>query len=281
MLKFMFPKMYHSFGDGAAGGDAGGGGTGAGGAASGSQGAADPNKTGEGAADPKGDKNQVPVAALQEERTKRQAVEAKMKQLESLFANQISYDSQGNVVPKANPNQPNVNSYGTAEGTVYPQGQQQTWEGVRKQLDEMWENDPRKAMQSEMTIAIGYYDQISTAVEEQMDEMAKKAKDFDAYRAPIRQYLRKLPMNQRANPGIVEAAYFLQKGQSIDQIIENERKTLAERVAAGESIQNIPTGGAAPLPGNSGARQYTKDEQAIAQQYGQTAEEYFGAAQSK
>lgn len=268
MLKYMFPKLFFSFGDGD--GSAGGG------QGQGSQGAADPNKTGAGAADQKGDKNQVPVAALQEERNKRQALEAKMKQMESLFADQITYDSQGNIIPKqGNPNQPNVNSYSPAAGTVYQPNGQQTWDGVRKQLDELWENDPRKAMQSEMTIAIGWYDQVATAVEDQMDNAAGKYTDFDKYRNNIRNYLRRLPMDQRSKPGIVEAAYFLQKGQSIDSIIENERKTIAERIAAGEDIQNLPSGGSTPLPDRSGQKRYSKDEVAIAQQYGLTPEEYF------
>ena len=205
---------------------------------------------------------QVPIAALHDERNRRQALEAKIKQMESVFGDQITYDSAGNLIPKQ-PQQP--------QQPV----QQQNWQA---ELDRLWQEDPRKAMQQEMGATIQWYDQVNTAVETQMDELSAKHPDFQTYRGHVRGYLRKLPVDQRARPGIVEAAYFLHKGQNLDKVLEEERRRANERYSSGEAIQGINGGSGNSYAGDAGAgaRRYSQDEINVAKMYGKTPEAYFG-----
>jgi hypothetical protein len=221
----------------------------------------------QGAAAPatQGEQKEVPLAALQEERNKRQSVEAKLNQLQAIFGSQIAYDAAGNIIPVTPQQQPNV----------APQApQQQEWGDVRKQLDQLWENDPRKAVQSELAMAINWYDNVNNTVEEEMDKVAEKFKDFQGFRPQIRQYLRRLPLDQRGRPGIVEAAYFLQKGQNFDTALSTAQAQMAERIRAGESVQGIGNGSAYTPQGEG--RRWTMDEVKVAQMYNMTPEQYFG-----
>ena len=224
----------------------------------GEQGTAVPEKQGV----PEG--KEVPLAALQEERSKRQTLEAKLNQLQTMFSNQITYDSAGNVIPVQHQQQ------------QAPVPQAQPYEDVRKQLDQLWENDPRKAVQSELAMAINWYDNVNNSIEEEMDKVGEKFKDFQGFRPQIRQYLRKLPLDQRGRQGIVEAAYFLHKGQNFDAALSREQQLMADRIRAGESVQGIG-GGSAYAPGGD-ARRWTVDEVKIAAQYGTTPDKYFGAS---
>lgn len=204
---------------------------------------------------------QVPLAALQEEREKRQQIEAKLSQLTQLFEGQIAYDAAGNVIPRGQPAAP-------------ANPQQQEWSNVRQQLDLLWENDPRKAVQSELTLALQWYDGVNNSIEAEMDKVSEKYKDFQNFRGQVRNYLRMLPIDQRAKPGIVEAAYYLQKGQNFDSVLDRERKLMEERIKAGESVQGVG-GGYSYTPASEG-RRWTQDEVNVARMYGQTPEEYFG-----
>lgn len=226
--------------------------------------AAGEGKPGEkGAADQKGADqkggDQVPVAALLEERGKRQSLEAKLKQFETVFGDQIQYDSVGNVIPRsqANPAQP-ANVQGD----------------IRQKLDELWNTDPRQAVQAELTYALGWYDNVHASVENEMDTVAGKFKDFDQYRPFIRQYLRSIPIDQRTKPGLVEAAYYLHKGKEIDKIVESEKRSIYERIQAGESIQGITAGTGSGLPRANGVK-FTPDEINAAKLYGVSPEEYW------
>ena len=95
----------------------------------------------------------VPIAALHEERTKRQALDTKLAQLQSLFGDKFKIDEQGNVVPIQQ-----------AAASVAPQAPL-TQEQFLKQLDKTWEEDPRKAVNMEMMMAINWYDGLNTSVE--------------------------------------------------------------------------------------------------------------------
>ena len=208
----------------------------------------------------------VPLAALQEERNKRQSIEAKLNQLQSIFGSQIAYDAAGNIIPLQQNQQ-------HQQQNVAP-NQPQDFGDVRKQLDQLWENDPRKAVQSELAMAINWYDNVNNSVEEEMDKVSEKFKDFQGFRPQIRQYIRKLPLDQRGRPGIVEAAYFLQKGQNYDTALSSAQAQMAARIAAGESVQGIGNGSAYTPHGEG--RRFTQDEVKVAQMYGQTPEQYFG-----
>ena len=133
----------------------------------GAPGAAVPEPTGE--QENKG----VPLAALQEERNKRQSIEAKLNQLQAVFGSQIAYDAAGNIIPLQQNQQQQQN--------VAP-NQPQDFGDVRKQLDQLWENDPRKAVQSELAMAINWYDNVNNSVEEEMDKVGEKFKDFQGFR---------------------------------------------------------------------------------------------------
>lgn len=208
-------------------------------------------------------KDMVPVGALVDERNKRQSMEARIKQLEGMFGDQITYDAAGNLVPRTTPH----------PGTPAPQAPNPQID-QRRQLDELWERDPRRAVQAEMNMAFGWYDQVSTQIEDQMDTVAETHKDFGQYRSKVRQYLRALPIEQRMKPGIAEAAYFLQKGKEVDSVIAREREEWNRRIQAGESIQNIPVGGGGEPTGGS-TQKFTEDQVKIAAMYNMKPEEYF------
>jgi len=215
---------------------------------------------------PTGEQKEVPLAALQEERNKRQSVEAKLSQLQAVFGSQIAYDAAGNIIPLPQTHQQQPNA---------PQQPQQEWGDVRKQLDQLWENDPRKAVQSELAMAINWYDNVNNTVEEEMDKVGEKFKDFAGFRPQIRQYLRKLPLDQRGRPGIVEAAYFLQKGQNFDTALSAAQNQMADRIRAGENVQGIGSGYSYTPQGEG--RRWTVDEVKVAQMYNMTPDQYFGA----
>lgn len=219
-------------------------------------------KTGEGAADQKGDKT-VPITAMLEERKQRQAMEARVKALESHFGDQFTYDTAGNVVPRQQHQQQQRQA-----PVQVPGG-----DDIQKQLSHLWETDPRRAVQTEMSMAFDWYDKASSALEDQLDEVGKKHADFAQYRSQVRQYLRQLPMDQRSKPGIAESAYFLQKGRDVDSVIARERDEWNKRIQAGESIQSIPAGAGGADSG--GERRFTKDEISIAAMYNMKPEEYF------
>jgi hypothetical protein len=203
---------------------------------------------------------QVPITALHEERDKRQAAEqqsatllAEIENLKGILAQQ---QQQPPIQPPAQPFQPAV-----------PQ------EDMRAKLDKMWEDDPRQAFQTEMMIAFQWRDWVDTNVEYQFDATRSKYVDFKDYEPSVRKYIRALPMEERAKPNIAEAAYYMVRGQKVDDIIKSREQMLLEKIRKGESIQGFTAGTYGTPPPASGPT-VTEQEKAVASAMGMTVEDY-------
>lgn len=189
----------------------------------------------------KGGDSRIPLAALQEEREKRQALQAQYDQmkivLEGMGAN---FDNNNQVV-----NPPIQHPYGqqNQKSSYYDQFGAAPNQ-VDQQMQEMWDNDPRRAMQSEIQMAMDWRDKVDSTVESQMTMASAKHKDFNQLRPEITGYLRTIPVNQRANPGVVEAAYFLVKGQRSDDVVAKAQREIYDKIQRGEQIQGFNTPGA-------------------------------------
>ncbi len=168
----------------------------------------------------------VPIQALHEEREKRQALQAQTELLQS----QLREMQETLASLKGGPQQ---GGYGI-QGGVNPNPNQQ--------LEELWETDPRRAMQTELMMGLNWLDSVNAALDTQEDEVQKKHPDFKDYRSQVRRYLRTLPTQERAKPGVVQLAYYVVRGQKADDLWKQREAELLEKVKKGESIQGLTTG---------------------------------------
>jgi phage I-like protein len=140
-------------------------------------------------------------------------------------------------------------------------------------LDNLWREDPRKAMQTELMMALNWQDQVNNAVDTQLEMMGAKHKDFGDYSADVRRYIRKLPVEQRAKPGIAEAAFFMVKGQKADTLVQTEAARLLQRAKAGDAVQSI-AGGTSSGGGAQVSGQLSPEEKSAAAALGISETEY-------
>jgi hypothetical protein len=196
----------------------------------------------------------VPLTALHEEREKRQAIQAQLDQIKAMMGENIVYDANGKPIPM-------------------PQQQQaQPQDNVREQLDRMWEEDPRKAMQAEMQMALEWYDNVNAQVDIQETEIRNKYKDFDAFRNDVKNYIRRLPPAQRAKPGIMEMAYHVVRGQNVDKILQAREAELLKKYKAGESVQGLS--GTYSNPPATNGTVVTDDQKKVAEAMGMSVDDY-------
>lgn len=193
----------------------------------------------------------VPYGALHEEREKRKALDIKLEQIKLLYGDKIKFDPMGNILPPE-PIQP-----------VTPTTGIQAISDLQRRVDETWEKDPKEAVRMEIGLAISWYDQQSALVDLQRDAARFKFPDFSKWESEINSYLRRLPLQQRTQPGIIELAYKYVKGDKIEQILETERAELARKYAAGEIVQGLPPGAGSGLPPGQGPT-LTEDEMKVA-----------------
>jgi hypothetical protein len=184
----------------------------------------------------------VPYAAMKEEREKRQALQAEL----DLLKNQTT------KVPVAS----------------------DPMADTRRQLDELWDTDPRRAMQWETQLAFQWYDQINAAVELQEDDVITKHPDYNQFRGEVRKYIRSMPMEQRAKAGVVELAYYAVKGQQVDKIIQKREQEILDRIKAGESVSGFSSGTTSSSAVNTGAVKLTDDQKKAAAALGISEEDY-------
>lgn len=204
---------------------------GAGQAAPGAAGSAAPNAA--------GTNNMVPLSALQEEREKRQTLASELETLKTQVATLTAGAANGNTNGSAGA--PAGNN-GSADPNL----------DYVRQLDGLWREDPRRAMQAELMMAINWQDQVNATVDEQLESLAAKNKDFGAHQAEVRRHLRKLPLEQRAKPGVAEAAYYMVKGRTSDSAARTEAERLLKQqadAAAAQGITGGSSGGGAPAAG--------------------------------
>lgn len=219
----------------------------------------DPNNPGASGGQPQ--PGQVPLTALHEERDKRQALQAETQALKE----QLQYLQS--VVGQQPPNA------GNAHGTVYPQQQQQPMAGSQ-QLDQLWEQDPRRAVQAELTMALDWYDRVNSQLDMQEASVAAKHPDFDKFRGEVRRYVRSLPTAERAKPGVVELAYYACRGQKVDDIIQARQQELLDKIRRGEQVQGFDYAGASAPPPVNQSKKLTEEQKQVAAAMNLSEEEY-------
>lgn len=208
---------------------------------------------------PEGPKT-VPITALHEERDKRQQAEADKVTLMAEIQHLKEIMQSGTPIQ-----QPGVAPAPTFQPPM-PQ------EDMRARLDKMWEEDPRSAFQTEMQIAFSWRDWVDSNVEYQIDKSRETHSDFRDYEPSVRRYVRALPLEERAKPNISEAAYYMVRGQKVEDIIKSREQLLLDKIRRGEAIQGFNAGTFTPPPAQPAA--ITEQERAAAAAMGITAEEY-------
>lgn len=188
----------------------------------------------------------VPLPALQEERTKRQELEAEVGRLRAQVAQ--------------------------------PQQQQQAVAQVdpKIELEKLWDTDPRKAVQVEIMYAMDWRDRVDASLNTQADQLAMKYPDFNNYRSSTLGYIRTLPAHQRGAAGILEAAYYMVRGQNVDQLLQARETELLEKYRRGEiTAQQLATpAGSFSAPTSPQGTVLTADQLAVASAMGLTPEGY-------
>lgn len=191
----------------------------------------------------------VPLPALQEERSKRQELEAEVARLRSQV-NQPVQQQQSQGIAQIDP---------------------------KVELEKLWDTDPRKAVQVEIMYAMDWRDRQDATLNSQADQLAMKYGDFNNYRSSALGYVRNLPAHQRGAPGILEAAYYMVRGQNVDQLLLARETELMEKYRRGEiTAQQLtqPAGSfSAPLTA-PGSVTLTQDQLAVAAAMGMTPESY-------
>jgi hypothetical protein len=197
--------------------------------------------------------------ALREEREKTQALKAELEILKQIAGDNVLFDVAGRPVPKAPQQQT-------------PQNQQD----YTAQMEKMWEDDPRKAVQMEIMSAMTWRDSLEAGVDQQEMEAANKYKDFNKYRDTVRQYVKALPLDQRAKPGVVDLAYYVVKGQQSNNIYEQAQQELLRKIKAGEQVQGLAPGTHSQPPQQKGPT-LTAEQLAVAEAMGLSPEDYISA----
>ena len=215
----------------------------------------------------KGGDGKIPLAALHEEREKRQSLQAQLDQMTGVLEGMgVKFDQNNQVVQPQQQFGQNQQQPGYFDQFGTPTNNDQ-------QMQELWDTDPRKAMQGEMLMAMDWRDKVDSAMNSQINIASVKHKDFNTYRNDIEGHLKSLPVNQRANQGIVEAAYYLVKGQKVDSIVEEAQRDIYGKIQRGEQIQGLSnTTSSATTPSN--AATLSQQEKAAAGAMGLSEAEY-------
>ena len=189
----------------------------------------------------------VPLPALQEERSKRQALESEVAELRRMMTSQ----------------------------QTQPMVPQQQFD-PRAELEKLWESDPKKAVQVEIMYAMDWRDRVEANLEIQADQMARKYPDFNSYRSSALGQVRSLPLNQRGSNGILEAAYFMVRGQNADTMIQQREAELLEKYRRGEiSVQGLSTPpGSFSAPAIPQGTQLSEEQRRVAEAMGMSPESY-------
>ena len=197
-----------------------------------------------------GEPTMVPLPALQEERAKKQELQSELDALRKAVST---------------PGQPAV------EATPAPQQGD-----YHKQLEKLWETDPRKAVQAEVMMGITWMDNVNTSLEEQMDTLSTSDPTFNQYRPQVRSYLKTLPLEQRSKPGIAGLALAVVKGQNVDDIVERTKQDLYEKFKRGElaGVVNPPSTGTFTQPPVNTGVQASQEEINVAAAMGMSVEDY-------
>lgn len=167
------------------------------------------------------DQKTVPLAALHEERDKTKALKEELDVLKQML-------------PGTQPV-----GFGQQPQQMAPYPVQQPTQNVEQQMAELWERDPRKAMQTEIQLAFDYQNRAGASIALQEDQINQKHTDYTNYRPQIQRYLQTLSPDQKMRPGVVEMAYYLVKGQQVDTLTAQATADMIAKLKAGEAVQGV------------------------------------------
>jgi len=131
----------------------------------------------------------------------------------------------------------------------------------------------------EIMYAMDWRDRIDSSLEVQADQLARKYPDFNNHRSTALGQVRGLSLNQRGSAGVLEAAYFMVRGQNVDSLLKQRETELLEKYRRGEiSAQGFATPpgaftSAAPIE----QTQLTQEQSDVAAAMGLTPEQYASA----
>jgi hypothetical protein len=201
----------------------------------------------------------VPLAALHEERSKRQALADELEQLKTLVSQQqYSYQQ-----PQPTYQQPTQQ--------FYQQPQPAPADVARQQIEQLWANDPLQAVQYQVQMALANYDRINSSTEQAINSARNRYPDFNKFEAEVRGFINAVPLQDKARQGIVDAAYYMVKGKNADNLTFQAAQQASSRVAQGVAASGIPGGGAGVVQTGP---QLSQDEMKVAAVMGMSAEEY-------
>jgi len=147
-------------------------------------------------------------------------------------------------------------------------------ENYQQQLENLWDEDPRKAMQAEVMMALNWYDASNAAVDKQEETLASKYTDFNNYRGQIRSYLRGIPVAERTKPGMVESAYYFVKGQSTDDILKQREEELMKKYHAGGMAGGLRYGATSASTSAADPSTASMEQKMQADKMGMSIEDY-------
>ena len=192
----------------------------------------------------------VPLHELQQERDRRQGLERELENLR-----------------RAPQQQPPVQQAYVPIAQVDP----------AKELAQLWDTDPRKAVQVEIMYAMDWRDRVESNLNVQADQLAAKYPDFNNYRSQALGYVRTLPAHQRGAPGIIEASYQMLRGQTADSVWQQREAELLAKFQRGEfTAQQLqqPAGGYSAPPVQAGQVTLSDQQLAAARMMKMSPEDY-------
>lgn len=189
----------------------------------------------------------VPLHELQQEREKRQQLQTELDNLR-----------RGPAPQQQQYQQPPVQQAYTPVAGIDP----------KKELEHLWETDPRKAVQVEIMYAMDWRDRVENNLNLQADHLSQRFPDFNNFRSQALSYVRTLPAHQRGAPGIIEASYQMLRGQNVDQILQQREQEWLAKYQRGELTGQIlqqPVGGQSTPVQMPGGTELTQQQIAAAQ----------------
>lgn len=222
----------------------------------------------------------VPISAMHEERDKRQAAEARSSELQQEIENLKNLMNQYQPPVQQQYQQPYQQPPYQPYQPPYQQQYQQPFtpyqvapQPIKEQIDALWQEDIRKGFQAEMGAMMQYRDWVESKVDQEFEASRSRHKeDFNTYESKVRGYVRSLPVDAKAQPNIVEAAYLMVKGQDADNIVKAREAALMQKYQGGQAAAMIP--GTFSQPGQASGPTLTAEELATAQAMRMSPEEY-------
>lgn len=208
------------------------------------------------------DPKMVPLSALHESREATKSVREELDKLKSVV---------GNIRNTFDGSAPAPAGYEARPAPV-----NQAVQANAQKLAELWESNPREAMQTEMSMMLNWYDKTESEIDLQEEEAAKKYTDFNQYRGQIKRYIRMVKPEERSKPGTVETAYYLAKGQNTDAVKQAAIDEVIAKIKAGEQIQGLTAGATAAINVPAGVATPTTDQITAANAMGMSIEDYLG-----